>query len=53
MRELPLVVESLRALADGRLRLENGQIFAGDVRVVRGYDLTPEIEGALSIAAQA
>lgn len=53
MRELPLVVESLQALADGRLRLENGQIFAGDVRVVRGYDLTPEIEGALSIAAQA
>jgi phosphoribosylglycinamide formyltransferase-1 len=53
MRELPLVVESLRALADGRLRLENGQIFAGDVRVVRGYDLTPEIEGALSIAPPA
>jgi folate-dependent phosphoribosylglycinamide formyltransferase PurN len=52
MRELPLVVESLRALADGRLRLESGQIFAGDVRVVRGYDLTPEIEGALAVSAQ-
>lgn len=53
MRELPLVVETLRALADERLRLDGGQIYAGAVRIVRGYDLTPEIEGALSLAAQA
>lgn len=48
MRELPLVVESLRALADGRLRLDNGGIFTSDTRVVRGYDLTPEIEASLA-----
>ncbi len=48
MRELPLVVESLRALADGRLRVDKGDIFTGDTRVVRGYDLTPEIEASLA-----
>lgn len=48
MRELPLVVETLRALADGRLRLRNDGIFAETTRVVRGYDLTPEIESALA-----
>jgi phosphoribosylglycinamide formyltransferase-1 len=48
MREPVIVIETLRALADGRLRLEDSTIFAGDVRIVRGYDLTPEIEGALA-----
>jgi folate-dependent phosphoribosylglycinamide formyltransferase PurN len=48
MRELPLVLETLRALSDGRLRIEGEQIFAGDTRIVRGFDLTPEIEGALA-----
>ncbi len=48
LRELPLVVETLRALADGRLRIDDGRTFAGSVRVVRGYDLTPEIEGTLA-----
>jgi folate-dependent phosphoribosylglycinamide formyltransferase PurN len=46
-RELPLVVETLRAFADGRLRLEGDRVLAGDTKVVNGYDLTPEIEAAL------
>lgn len=50
-RELPLVVETLRALADGRLRLDGDVIMAGATRVVQGYDLTPEIEGTLANAA--
>lgn len=50
-RELPLVVETLRAFADGRLRLEDGRIMAGGTRVVGGYDLTPEIEGTLAGAS--
>ena len=50
-RELPLVVETLRAFADRRLRLEDGTIIAGDTKVVGGYDLTPEIE--MSLAAKA
>lgn len=52
-RELPLVVETLRAFADGRLRLEGGHIMAGGTRVVHGFDLTPEIEGSLAKAALA
>jgi folate-dependent phosphoribosylglycinamide formyltransferase PurN len=52
-RELPLVVETLRAFADGRLRLEGDRIMAGETRVVGGYDLTPEIEGTLAKAALA
>jgi folate-dependent phosphoribosylglycinamide formyltransferase PurN len=52
-REVPLVVETLRAFADGRLRLEGVRIMAGETRVVGGYDLTPEIEGTLAKAALA
>jgi len=52
-RELPLVVETLRAFADGRLRLEGGRIMSGETKVVGGYDLTPEIEGTLARAALA
>ncbi len=49
-RELPLVVETLRAFASGRLRLEEERIVTGETKVVGGYDLTPEIEGALAKA---
>lgn len=53
MREPPLVVETLRALADGRLRIEGGRVWAGPTRIAGGFDLTPEIEGALAKAALA
>ncbi len=46
-RELPLVVETLRAFADSRLRLDGERIVAGETKVVGGYDLTPEIEATL------
>ncbi|MEX0749682.1 MAG: formyltransferase family protein [Dehalococcoidia bacterium] len=53
-RELPLVVETLRAFADGRLRIEGDRVMmADDTKVVGGYDLTPEIEGSLAKAALA
>jgi hypothetical protein len=50
-RELPLIVETLRAFADGRLRLDADNIMAGETKVVGGYDLTPEIERSLTNAA--
>jgi phosphoribosylglycinamide formyltransferase 1 len=50
-RELPLVVETLRAFSDGRLRLEDDRVMSGDTKIVHGYDLTPEIEGTLAKAA--
>ncbi len=52
-RELPLVVETLRAFADHRLRFEDGRIVAGETKIVGGYDLTPEIEGSLAKATLA
>lgn len=52
-REVPLVVETLRAFADGRLRIEGARIMAAGTKVVGGYDLTPEIEASLSAAATA
>ncbi len=52
-RELPLVVETLRAFADGRLRLQGDDIVAGGTRILRGFDLTPEIEGSLARIALA
>ena len=52
-RELPLVVETLRAFAGGRMRVEDGRPIAGATKLASGYDLTPEIEGALAGAAPA
>jgi len=50
-RELPLLVETLRCLADGRIRIDGDQIFLGETRIVGGYDLTPEVEAALASPA--
>ncbi|MDP9236065.1 MAG: phosphoglycerate transporter [Chloroflexota bacterium] len=52
-RELPLVVETLRAFAAGRLRIVGDHIMAGETRIVGGYDLTPEIEATLAKAVTA
>jgi folate-dependent phosphoribosylglycinamide formyltransferase PurN len=47
MRELPLVVQTVRAFAEGRIRLENRIIIEGD-KVLQGpYCLTKEIEKQL------
>jgi len=47
-RELPLVVATLRAFAEGRVRIEGGRVFAGEREVRGGYDLTPEIDAAVA-----
>jgi phosphoribosylglycinamide formyltransferase-1 len=46
-RELPLVVATLRAFADGRVYVREGRILSPEGGVVGGYDLTPEIEAAV------
>ncbi len=43
-REVPLVVETLRAFADGRIRIEDKQVVDDSGNVIEGYDLTDEIE---------
>jgi len=45
-RELPLIVATLRAFADDRLRFEGLGVVTADGRPIHGYDLTPEVEAA-------
>ncbi len=47
-RERPLVVETLRAFAEGRVRIEGGAVVDGDGKAMAGIDLTAEIEAALT-----
>lgn len=51
-RELPLVVETLRALAQGRARIDGQKVIGPSGEEIHGLDLTPEIE-ALVAARQA
>ncbi len=44
MRELPLVVATLRAFADGKVRIEGGRVVDTDGRPIAAYDLTQEID---------
>ncbi len=43
-RELPLVVETLRAFAEGRVRIADKRVVDAEGRPIQGYDLTEEIE---------
>ena len=49
-RELPLVVETLRAFAEARVSIRDKRVVDAAGRQIAGYDLTDEIEG---IVAQA
>ncbi len=50
-RELPLVIETLRAFADGRVRIGDRQLVDAAGRPIQGHDLTPEVERAVGLAA--
>jgi folate-dependent phosphoribosylglycinamide formyltransferase PurN len=43
-REVPLVVETLRAFADGRVRIEGKRVVDAGGQPIAGYDLTRQIE---------
>ena len=45
-RELPLIVATLRAFADKRLRFEGLTVVTSRGHTIHGYDLTPEVEAA-------
>lgn len=52
-REVPLMIETVRAVADGRLRLERGGVFDADGEPLGyGLDLTTEVERAVAGAEQ-
>ena len=47
-RELPLIVATLSAIADDRLRFQGLNVVSSGRAPVRGYDLTPEVETAVA-----
>jgi len=47
-RELPLIVATLRAFADDRLRFDGLKVVTPGGRPIPGYDLTPEVEAAVA-----
>jgi phosphoribosylglycinamide formyltransferase-1 len=48
IRELPLIVHTLRVFAAGEVRVENGTVMAGGKPVPGGYDLSEAIDRAVS-----
>ncbi|MBM3133127.1 MAG: phosphoglycerate transporter [Chloroflexi bacterium] len=43
-REYPLIVRTVKAFSEGRVRVQNGQILDSQGKPVPGYDLTEEID---------
>lgn len=43
-RELPLVIATLRAFAQGQVHIRDGRVLGGDGQPISGYDLTVEID---------
>jgi phosphoribosylglycinamide formyltransferase-1 len=43
-RELPLIVATIQAFSEGRVRILDGQVVDSSGNPVQGYALTPEIE---------
>jgi phosphoribosylglycinamide formyltransferase-1 len=46
-RELPLIIMTLSSLAEGKVQVKDGQVYAGGEQLKGGYDLTSEIESYL------
>jgi len=46
-REFPLILATIRAFSEGRVKIERGQILDNQGRVIPGYDLTREIDKAI------
>ncbi|MEW6033247.1 MAG: formyltransferase family protein [Chloroflexota bacterium] len=51
-RELPLVVSTLRALSEGRVKISNGKVLNSGGQPVAGHDLTGEIDEAVKDVLQ-
>lgn len=48
IREMPLLVRTIKSVAEGSLRIENDSVFcAADQPLVQGYDLTEPVEAAV------
>ncbi|MBE0415304.1 MAG: phosphoglycerate transporter [Dehalococcoidia bacterium] len=43
-REFPLIVATLKAFSEGKVRIEGGRVVDGGGKAIEGYDLTGEID---------
>ena len=50
MRELPLLVSTLKVLSEGRIRIQSGRVVDAQGRPIKGYDLSDEINQAIKLA---
>jgi len=50
-RELPLVVTTVKAFSEGRVRIEKGKIIDTKGKIVKGYSLTREIDAIVGASA--
>jgi folate-dependent phosphoribosylglycinamide formyltransferase PurN len=48
-REFPLIVATIKAFSEGRVRIEEGKVVSASGEVIRGYNLTEEIESELHL----
>jgi len=48
-RELPLIVQTLKALCNSEVRIESGQIFDRQGQPLSGYDLSQEVNNSIDI----
>ena len=46
-RELPLIVETIRSFADGRVRIEDKQLIVGGRKLDTAFDLSEEVDRSL------
>lgn len=44
LREFPIIVHTLKAIADGKFTISNGEVISQGKKLEKGYDLTAEIE---------
>ena len=48
-REFPLIVATIKAFSEGRVRIEDGEVVSASGEALKGYDLTEEIESELHL----
>ena len=46
-RELPLIVETIRSFAEGRVRIENKKLIVGGKVLDSAFDLSAEVDRSL------
>jgi len=47
MRELPLIVSTIRAFADGKVSIRDKTLYSGESKLEHPYDLTKEVDASL------